>query len=57
MASGGSKSAAYILLILNLALYFIVTVIAAWAVNHGIQRSREAGNLRSLKTINQLKHS
>lgn len=57
MASGGSKSAAYILLMLNLALYFIVTVIAAWAVNHGIQRSREAGNLRSLKTINQLKHS
>ncbi|GAY50639.1 hypothetical protein CUMW_128240 [Citrus unshiu] len=48
MASGGSKSAAYILLMLNLALYFIVTVIAAWAVNHGIQRSREAASVLSL---------
>ncbi|KAK4283608.1 hypothetical protein QN277_000541 [Acacia crassicarpa] len=47
MASGGQRSSvASILLVLNLVLYFIVTVIASWAVNHGIQRSREtASNL------------
>ncbi|KAE8076937.1 hypothetical protein FH972_015554 [Carpinus fangiana] len=45
MASGGSKSAAFILLIINLGLYFIVTVAAAWAVNHGIQRSRETASV------------
>ena len=44
MASGGSKSTATILLILNLVLYFIVTVIAAWAINHGIERTHETGN-------------
>lgn len=47
MASGGAKSLAYILLVVNLILYFIVTVIAAWAMNHGIERSHEAGNLFS----------
>jgi len=47
MASGGSKSVALGLLTLNLVLYFIVIVIASWAMNHGIQRSREAGNLNS----------
>ncbi|EXC05732.1 hypothetical protein L484_011313 [Morus notabilis] len=41
MDSQGAKSAATILFILNLVLYFIVTVIAAWAVNHGIKRSQE----------------
>jgi hypothetical protein len=51
MASGGSKSAAFFLLIINLGLYFIVTVAAAWAVNHGIQRSRETG-VRKLDATN-----
>ncbi|XP_028761035.1 membrane protein PM19L-like [Neltuma alba] len=46
MATGGQKSVASILLVLNLVLYFIVTAIASWAMNHGIQRSREtASNL------------
>lgn len=44
MASEGPKSAALILLTLNLVLYFIVIVIASWAMNHGIQRSKETGN-------------
>ncbi|KAG2727359.1 hypothetical protein I3760_01G153700 [Carya illinoinensis] len=48
MASGGSKSAASVLLIVNLVLYFVVTVIAAWAVNHGIQRSRETASVLSI---------
>ncbi|KAF5465601.1 hypothetical protein F2P56_015587 [Juglans regia] len=48
MASGGSKSAASVLLIVNLVLYFIVTVIAAWAVSHGIQRSRETASVLSI---------
>ncbi|CAI8610517.1 unnamed protein product [Vicia faba] len=45
MASGGSKSIALILLALNLVLYFIVIVIASWAMNHGIQRSKEAASV------------
>lgn len=44
MASGGSKSAASVLLIVNLVLYFIAAAIAVWVVNHGIQRSRETGS-------------
>ncbi|POO02312.1 AWPM-19-like [Trema orientale] len=48
MASQGSKSAASILLILNLILYFIVIVIAAWAVNHGIKRSKETASVLSI---------
>ncbi|CAK9161877.1 unnamed protein product [Ilex paraguariensis] len=48
MASGAGKSTAFILLILNLFLYFIVTVIAAWAVNHGIQRARESASVLSV---------
>ncbi|KAK7264548.1 hypothetical protein RJT34_32157 [Clitoria ternatea] len=47
MASGGSKSVALILLALNIVLYFVVLVIASWAVNHGIQRSRESASVLS----------
>ncbi|XP_058731851.1 membrane protein PM19L [Vicia villosa] len=45
MASGGSKSIALILLALNLVMYFIIIVIASWAMNHGIQRSKEAASV------------
>ncbi|BBG93269.1 AWPM-19-like family protein [Prunus dulcis] len=45
MTSGGPKSAASILLIVNLVLYFVVIVIASWAVNHGIQRSRDTARI------------
>ncbi|PRQ38896.1 hypothetical protein RchiOBHm_Chr4g0419021 [Rosa chinensis] len=48
VAGGGAKSAAYILLFVNLVIFFIVTVIAAWAMNHGIQRSREAASVLSI---------
>ncbi|VVB15111.1 unnamed protein product [Arabis nemorensis] len=48
MASGGSKSAAFMLLMLNLGLYFVVTVIASWAVNHGIERARDSASVLSL---------
>ncbi|XP_062108479.1 membrane protein PM19L [Humulus lupulus] len=48
MASQGSKSAASILLVLNLILYFIVIVIASWAVNHGIKRSHESASVLSI---------
>ncbi|XP_059311916.1 membrane protein PM19L [Lycium ferocissimum] len=44
MASGAGKSAAFMLLILNVFLYFIVTVISGWAVNHAIVRSRETAS-------------
>lgn len=36
------------LLLLNLGLYFVVTVIASWAVNHGIERARESASVLSL---------
>ncbi|KAJ7980146.1 AWPM-19-like family protein [Quillaja saponaria] len=48
MASGGSRSVAYILLILNLILYFIVIAIAAWATNHGIERTHETVSVLSV---------
>ncbi|GLT70960.1 hypothetical protein SLA2020_430060 [Shorea laevis] len=44
-SAGGSKSAAFILLVLNLVLYFIVTMVSARAVNHGIQRARETASV------------
>ncbi|KAH6769848.1 AWPM-19-like family protein [Perilla frutescens var. hirtella] len=47
MASGAGKSAAFILLVLNVILYFIVIVIASWAVNHGIERSHETASVLS----------
>ncbi|XP_034686128.1 membrane protein PM19L [Vitis riparia] len=48
MATGGSKSAAIGFLILNFLLYGIITIIASWAVNHGIERSREAASVLSI---------
>ncbi|KAF3457230.1 hypothetical protein FNV43_RR01887 [Rhamnella rubrinervis] len=48
MASEGARSTALILLVLNLILYFIVIVIASWAINHGIQRSRETASVLSI---------
>lgn len=47
MASGAGKSTAFILLVLNVFLYFVVVSIAAWAVNHGIERSHHTGTVRS----------
>ncbi|KAL2229844.1 uncharacterized protein LOC105171413 [Sesamum indicum] len=48
MASGAGKSAAFALLVLNVILYFIVIAVAAWAVNHGIERSHETASVLSL---------
>ncbi|RVX21725.1 hypothetical protein CK203_001393 [Vitis vinifera] len=48
MATGPSKSAAIGFLILNFLLYGIITIIASWAVNHGIERSREAASVLSI---------
>ncbi|CAA0839892.1 AWPM-19-like family protein [Striga hermonthica] len=48
MASGASKSAAFMLLVLNIFLYLILIFIAAWAVNHGIKRSHETASVLSL---------
>ncbi|KAL0388678.1 UNVERIFIED_CONTAM: hypothetical protein Sradi_2749600 [Sesamum radiatum] len=48
MASGAGKSAAFALLVLNIILYFIIIAIAAWAVNHGIERSHETAATSSL---------
>lgn len=46
MPSGAGKSAALIiLLVLNVFLYFIIAAMAAWAVNHGIERSHETGTV------------
>ena len=43
MGSETSRSAALLLLIINLVLYVIIMIIAAWAVNHGIEKSHEQG--------------
>ncbi|KAG8370123.1 hypothetical protein BUALT_Bualt14G0084700 [Buddleja alternifolia] len=48
MASGAGKSAAFILLVVNIFLYFIVIAIASWAVNHGIEKSHETASVLSL---------
>ncbi|KAI3459333.1 hypothetical protein Pfo_015996 [Paulownia fortunei] len=48
MASGAGKSASFIILVVNLILYFIIISIAAWAVNHGIERSHETASVLSL---------
>uniref|UniRef100_A0A5B7CAD3 AWPM-19-like family protein n=1 Tax=Davidia involucrata TaxID=16924 RepID=A0A5B7CAD3_DAVIN len=45
MASGAGKSAAFALLVLNLILYAIVAIMASWAVNHGIEKSRKAASV------------
>ncbi|EPS64073.1 hypothetical protein M569_10708, partial [Genlisea aurea] len=43
MASGAGKSAAFMLYVLNLFLFFVVIAISSWAVNIGIERSSEKG--------------
>ncbi|GMH29276.1 hypothetical protein Nepgr_031119 [Nepenthes gracilis] len=48
MASETSSPTALMLLFLNLFLYIIVMVIAAWAVNHGIERSYQTASVLSL---------
>ncbi|GMI96164.1 hypothetical protein like AT5G18970 [Hibiscus trionum] len=45
MGSGGSKSTALMLLVLNLGLYIIVTIIAGWAVNYAIERTHETASV------------
>ncbi|GFQ01279.1 hypothetical protein PHJA_002271800 [Phtheirospermum japonicum] len=48
MASGAGKSAALFFLVVNIILYFIITAFASWAVNHGIERSRDTASVLSL---------
>ncbi|XWS22424.1 hypothetical protein CRYUN_Cryun29cG0032800 [Craigia yunnanensis] len=48
MASGRPKSAALMLLFLNLGLYIFVTIIAGWAVNHAIERTHETASVLSI---------
>ncbi|KAM7462985.1 hypothetical protein LguiA_031106 [Lonicera macranthoides] len=45
MTYGAGKSAAFILLTLNLFLYFIVAVIASWAVNHALEKTHDAASV------------
>ncbi|KMT09974.1 hypothetical protein BVRB_5g121900 [Beta vulgaris subsp. vulgaris] len=45
MGSETSRSAALLLLIINLVLYVIIMIIAAWAVNHGIEKSHEQASI------------
>ncbi|RAL44295.1 unnamed protein product [Cuscuta campestris] len=43
-----TKTASSVLLIANAILYFIVIVIASWAVNHGIARSYRTASVMSM---------
>ncbi|XP_074345678.1 membrane protein PM19L-like [Apium graveolens] len=45
MASGAGKSAAFIFLLINVLLYFIVIVIAAWSINHAIEKTHETASV------------
>ncbi|KAG6597477.1 Membrane protein PM19L, partial [Cucurbita argyrosperma subsp. sororia] len=42
------RSAVSVLLVLNLVLYFIITVIASWAVNHALEKSFESASTLTL---------
>ncbi|CAM8995065.1 unnamed protein product [Rhodiola kirilowii] len=44
MASGASKSAAFLIMALNILIYFIIIVIASWAMNHAIEHTHEAAS-------------
>ncbi|XP_074315747.1 membrane protein PM19L [Silene latifolia] len=48
MASQGPKSAAMLLLVVNLALYFIIMVISGWAVNHAIENTHESASVLTI---------
>nr|GEU59285.1 AWPM-19-like family protein [Tanacetum cinerariifolium] len=43
MASGAGNSATFFLLLVNLVLYLIITIIASWAINHGIDDTHKKG--------------
>ncbi|GLU08801.1 hypothetical protein SLE2022_256890 [Rubroshorea leprosula] len=43
-----TKSAALMLLFLNLFLYLIIIVIASWAVNHAIERTHETASVLAI---------
>ncbi|KAJ6904091.1 membrane protein PM19L-like [Populus alba x Populus x berolinensis] len=48
MASGASKPTAFMLLILNMGLYFFMIIISSWIINHGIVRSRESAAILTI---------
>ncbi|KAF8401615.1 hypothetical protein HHK36_012561 [Tetracentron sinense] len=48
MASGTSKSLAFILLVLNLVLYAIVAIIAGWAIDYGIRHTPQSASTLSI---------
>lgn len=51
------QSAISVLLVLNLVLYFIITVIASWAVNHAMEKSFEMGNFHISNFINHIQQT
>ncbi|CAO2818716.1 unnamed protein product [Amaranthus hypochondriacus] len=48
MGSEASRSAAALLLIVNLILYFVIVLMSSWAVNHGIEKSHEQASVLKL---------
>ncbi|XP_076934409.1 membrane protein PM19L-like [Bidens hawaiensis] len=48
MGSSGAKPTTFFFLFVNLVLYLIITIIASWLVNHGIQDSLEQGPVLSI---------
>ncbi|KAL2934900.1 Membrane protein PM19L [Bienertia sinuspersici] len=45
MASEGPRSATLLLLVINLVLYFIIMLIASWAINHAIEKTHESASI------------
>lgn len=47
MASGAGKSAALLFLVINLILYLVVIILAAWDVDHAMEKTHETGTFAS----------
>lgn len=47
MAAGEPSPATFGLLVLNLALYSALAIIAGWAINYGIEETEKTGKNRS----------
>ncbi|CAH1433250.1 unnamed protein product [Lactuca virosa] len=48
MASGAGQPATFFLFFINLVLFLIITIIASWAVNHGIDDTHQQASVLSI---------
>ncbi|KAL8105204.1 membrane protein PM19L-like [Apium graveolens] len=48
MASGAGKSAALLFLVINLILYLVVIILAAWDVDHAMEKTHETASVLTI---------